>query len=179
MHSSRTGSMQLEAESVVGRKFFGQLDRKLTLRGGSPWTFYSTILDEIPEPEFAGQDSEWSMMNRARRDWKQSHGQALLYGTVLGGDLRDWKPSVMQARILGTDEATMKESEELIGIKLSLLKKIGKNTELKCLRMFLSLLEATSDQVAGAIEGSLKEGTCVALYATLWIAPSMVEELDL
>jgi hypothetical protein len=160
--------MQLEAESVVGKKFFNQLDRTLTLRGGSPWTFYSTILEEIPEPEFAGQDGEWCMMNRARRDWKQSPGQALLYGTVLGGDLRDWKPSALQARLLGTDEATFKDSEELIGIKLSLLKKIGKNTELKCLRMFLSLLEATSDMVATAIEGSLKEGSYArALYATV------------
>ena len=72
----------------------------------------------------------------------------------------DWKPSSVQILLLGdkVEEGGGKKSEELIGIKLSLLKKIGKHTELKCLRMFLSLLEATTDVVAHTIHKSLREG---------------------
>lgn len=72
----------------------------------------------------------------------------------------DWKPSTVQLLLLGdkVEEGNNKKSEDLIGIKLSLLKKIGKHAELKCLRMFLSLLEATTDVVAHTIHKSLREG---------------------
>jgi hypothetical protein len=72
----------------------------------------------------------------------------------------DWKPSAVQLLLLGdkVEEGGGKKSEDIIGIKLSLLKKIGKHTELKCLRLFLSLLEATTDVVAHTIHKSLREG---------------------
>lgn len=76
----------------------------------------------------------------------------------------DWKPSTVQLLLLGdkVEEGNNKKSEDLIGIKLSLLKKIGKHTELKCLRMFLSLLEATTDVVAHTIHKSLREGKLIS-----------------
>ena len=83
----------------------------------------------------------------------------------------DWKPSTVQLLLLGdkVEEGNHRKSEDLIGIKLSLLKKIGKHTELKCLRMFLSLLEATTDVVAYTIHKSLREGILYFIHSLLFI----------
>lgn len=130
--------MDLEATSTIGTNFLGQ-KRTITLHGGNPCSFYRTILQETPDPEFAIHDPEWATMCRAERDWKPSRLQLLRYGDKC-------------------EEGKYKNSQDLLGVKLSLLKEIGRQAELKCLRMFLCLMEATNDNVSSAIVKTLKEG---------------------
>ena len=138
-YTTHTGALQLQATSTIGRKFFGLQPRTITLLGGHPYAFYRTVLNEIPVLENLETDLEYELMKKAEIDWKPSAVQLLLLGDKV-------------------EEGGGKKSEDLIGIKLSLLKKIGKHTELKCLRLFLSLLEATTDVVAHTIHKSLREG---------------------
>ena len=131
--------MQLDAVSTVGSTFFG-VQRKIQLLGGHPSSFYRTILKEIPPPDIVEDDVEYMHMVQASVEWQPSRTQLLLYGDK-------------------AEEGTNSNSEELLGIKLVLLKKIAKNTELKCLRMILALLEATTDVVASTIDKVIHEGT--------------------
>ena len=136
--------MQLESVSTIGSSFFG-VPRKLSLLGGHPGSFYRNILREIPEPEV--EDLEWEAMVKASADWQPSRTQQLLYGDR-------------------ADEGANRDSEDILGIKLVVLKKISKHAELRCLSMILSLLEATTDVVAHSIEKSLHQGESTNL---LWL----------
>ena len=128
--------MQLESVSIIGSTFFG-VPRKLSLLGGHPGSFYRNILREIPEPVV--EDLEWEAMVQASIDWQPSRTQLLLYGDR-------------------AEESASRDSEDILGIKLSLLKRISKHAELRCLQMILALLEATSDVVSHTIEKCLHQG---------------------
>ena len=138
--------MQLEASTTLGSTFFG-VPRKVTLLGGHPASFYRTILKEIPTPK--GPDEEYDQMIEACIKWQPSRTQLLLYGDRV-------------------EENADRNSETILGIKLVLMKKLCKHAELRCLRMILSLLEATTDSVATTIETSLNQGKI--LYTTLYLA---------
>ena len=99
--------------------------------------FYRTILKEIPTPK--GPDEEYDQMIEACIKWQPSRTQLLLYGDRV-------------------EENADRNSETILGIKLVLMKKLCKHAELRCLRMILSLLEATTDSVATTIETSLNQG---------------------
>ena len=138
--------MQLEASTTLGSTFFG-VPRKVTLLGGHPASFYRTILKEIPTPK--GPDEEYDQMIEACIKWQPSRTQLLLYGDRV-------------------EENADRNSETILGIKLVLMKKLCKHAELRCLRMILSLLEATTDSVATTIETSLNQGKI--LYTILCLA---------
>jgi hypothetical protein len=71
-----------------------------------------------------------------------------------------WQPSRTQIVLYGerTEEGAKRNSDELLGIKMKLFKKVSMHAELKCLRMILALLEATTDTVAHTLENYLQEG---------------------
>jgi hypothetical protein len=132
------GAIHIEATSTIGSRFIGT-QRKISLLGGYPGSFYKAILKEIPPPEFLDDAPDYIAMQKARSDWKPSLTQILVNGEY-------------------SLEGAKKNSEKIIGINLDLFKKIGKFAELSCLRMILALLEATTDTVAQTIDSCLNKG---------------------